>query len=232
MPPLDRSTLHTIYHVRNVDVYRLKCLSESKERLDIMLSHNWPLGIEQHGDTSALLLKKPRFLAEVEANTLGNPAHREILDTVKPRMWFSAHHHVKFKATFQHRIEPPNTGASHVAPVGYSQVLVPPQVSREKKVDGANAVAHSLGGQLQTSAGDETTAANNKKNRIDLVDLSNESLKSAETVFHALESESRCGPPTLTDQMTEFLALDKCLPRRNYLLEKLGKIHEKYMKNT
>lgn len=37
------------------------------------------------------------------------------------------------------------------------------------------------------------------------------------TNFHAVESSNRCNGPDLTDQMTRFLALDKCLPRRNYL---------------
>ena len=60
-PPYDRSSLRSIYHVRNVDVYRLKCLSNSKDRVDIMLSHDWPLGIEQHGNTQELLRKKPYF---------------------------------------------------------------------------------------------------------------------------------------------------------------------------
>ena len=80
MPPLDQSTLKSIYHLRNIDAYRFKCLSGSKERLDVMLSHDWPLGIEQFGDTQSLLRKKPYFRDEVERNTLGSPPNREVLD--------------------------------------------------------------------------------------------------------------------------------------------------------
>ena len=38
-----------------------------------------------------------------------------------------------------------------------------------------------------------------------------------ETTFHGLESSDRCHAPDLTDLMTQFLALDKCLARRSYL---------------
>ena len=39
----------------------MKCLSRDRPRLDIVVSHDWPLGIEQHGDTAALLRKKTVF---------------------------------------------------------------------------------------------------------------------------------------------------------------------------
>jgi lariat debranching enzyme len=50
-PPYDHSSLRSVYHVRSLDVYRLKCLSSSR-RLDLMLSHDWPQGVEQHGKSS------------------------------------------------------------------------------------------------------------------------------------------------------------------------------------
>lgn len=33
--------------------------------MDIFLSHDWPLGIEQHGDTGGLIREKPFFKQEV-----------------------------------------------------------------------------------------------------------------------------------------------------------------------
>ena len=99
MPPYDNSSLRSVYHVRNVDVYRMKSLSTP---LDVMLSHDWPLGIEQHGNLQELLRMKPYFRQEVENNDLGSPPNREILDTIKPKHWFAAHLHVKFKATVHH----------------------------------------------------------------------------------------------------------------------------------
>jgi lariat debranching enzyme len=120
-PPYDRSSLKSIYHVRNVDVYRMKCLlppppssissSQSKTEaelekqrirqrpIDLMMSHDWPLGIEQYGDTQRLIQQKPYFKQEIERNDLGSIPNREILDTIRPQYWFAAHLHVKFQAT-------------------------------------------------------------------------------------------------------------------------------------
>ena len=131
MPPYDKGTLRSVYHVRNVEVYRMKCLGtragseatatsdgggggavEADESggdqgqpwrpLDTMLSHDWPRGIEQHGDTASLLRKKKFFRQEVQDNTLGSPANEDVLHAIKPRWWFSAHLHVKFEATVRH----------------------------------------------------------------------------------------------------------------------------------
>ena len=60
-----------------------------------MMSHDWPLGIYHHGDTAALLRKKPFFKDEVRTNTLGSPAHEQLLHALKPVHWFSAHLHVR-----------------------------------------------------------------------------------------------------------------------------------------
>ena len=121
--PYDRSSLRSVYHVRNVDVYRLKCLGmgwregldgetddprQSRRRLrhrgrvDVMISHDWPRGIERHGDTEALLRKKRFFRKEVEDNCLGSPANEEVLKVVRPLWWFAAHLHVKFEAQYRH----------------------------------------------------------------------------------------------------------------------------------
>ena len=63
-PPYDNSSLRSVYHVRNADVARLKCLSlpshtnyhnNNNSKIDIMISHNWPRGIEQYGNTAALI---------------------------------------------------------------------------------------------------------------------------------------------------------------------------------
>eukprot|EP00536_Pseudo-nitzschia_multiseries_P016266 jgi/Psemu1/220743/e_gw1.1061.11.1 len=175
-PPYDHRAVKSVYHVRKIDVERMKLLSaictapwdrDQKEKtdkntLDVFVSHDWPLGIEQHGDTRGLIRKKPFFKAEIERNDLGSPPNRELLDSLKPKHWFSAHLHVKFHATVIHRVS--------------------------KRIDDRN--------------NDDTDT-------------------STTTEFHAIESsESRCtnNPiPDLTELMTKFLALDKCLPRRHFL---------------
>jgi lariat debranching enzyme len=176
------SSLRSIYHVRHVDVTRMQSLSQeggldsdaslSQQRLDIMLSHDWPRGIEHHGDLQGLLRKKPFFREDIRNNQLGNPAYRDLLDHLKPRWWFSAHLHVKFQATVPHG-----------------------------KLDSQSPSARAA------SAQDQLTPSQVIKSDQD----------QHITKFLASESRDPCQPPDLTEQMTNFLALDKCLPRRPYL---------------
>ncbi|EEB06389.1 RNA lariat debranching enzyme Dbr1 [Schizosaccharomyces japonicus yFS275] len=97
--PYNYKTVKSIYHVREFDVFKLKCLQKP---IDIAISHDWPRGIEQHGNVEALLRRKPFFRKEVERNDLGSPANEELLRHLKPRYWFAAHLHTYFSATVQH----------------------------------------------------------------------------------------------------------------------------------
>ena len=80
---------------------RLKQLSDNPP--DIMLSHDWPNGVTDYGDVDKLLRFKKHFREEIEQNRLGSPPARDILDTVKPEFWFSAHLHCKFAAIIPHQ---------------------------------------------------------------------------------------------------------------------------------
>ena len=57
-PPYNDSSKKSVYHVRNLEVFRLKQLTRD---LDIFMSHDWPQGIYHHGDTNSLIRKKPFF---------------------------------------------------------------------------------------------------------------------------------------------------------------------------
>lgn len=97
--PLNQSTMRSVYHIRQLEIYRLSLLQHfQSEKIDIFLSHDWPRGIEQYGDTAKLISKKPFFRKEIQANTLGNPATEYLLHELKPLYWFAAHLHVKFAA--------------------------------------------------------------------------------------------------------------------------------------
>ena len=151
-PPYGEKDVRSVYHTRNMEVYRLAQLTEP---IDIFISHDWPRGIEQFGNTAALIRKKAYFRQEIRENNLGSPANEFLMKTLKPKWWFSAHLHVKFEASVTYELSK--------------------NESRSSKTDQS-------------------------------------------TSFLGLESEPCYGAgTTLTEQMTKFLALDKCMPKRQFL---------------
>lgn len=56
--PYDEQSKRSVYHVRNLEVFRLKQISH---HLDIFFSHDWPQGIYHHGNISQLIKRKPFF---------------------------------------------------------------------------------------------------------------------------------------------------------------------------
>uniref|UniRef100_UPI0037E7ECE6 lariat debranching enzyme n=1 Tax=Semicossyphus pulcher TaxID=241346 RepID=UPI0037E7ECE6 len=99
-PPYNPDTLRSVYHIRNIEVFKLK---QIQMPIDIFMSHDWPRGIYHYGSTGELLRKKKFLRQEVESNTLGSPAAEELLAHLQPSYWFSAHLHVKFAAVMQHQ---------------------------------------------------------------------------------------------------------------------------------
>ncbi|XP_033325389.1 uncharacterized protein LOC117219932 isoform X2 [Megalopta genalis] len=94
-PPYNDNTIRSVYHIRNLEIYRLKQLSGN---IDIFLSHDWPAGITKYGDENILLKGKPFFRNDIENNCLGSPPSMELLEYHYPNYWFSAHLHCKFAA--------------------------------------------------------------------------------------------------------------------------------------
>ncbi|CAG8600678.1 5501_t:CDS:10, partial [Acaulospora colombiana] len=69
---------------------------------EVMLSHDWPEGIYNHGNMAYLLKTKPWFKESIDKKELGNPHMMTLLKTARPFWWFSAHMHVRFKAEYDH----------------------------------------------------------------------------------------------------------------------------------
>lgn len=61
-PPYNESTIRSVYHVREYDVHKLM---QIEEPMDIFLSHDWPLGITDCGNSRDLIRQKPYFEKEV-----------------------------------------------------------------------------------------------------------------------------------------------------------------------
>ncbi|XP_053606620.1 lariat debranching enzyme [Plodia interpunctella] len=98
-PPYTQQSLRTVYHVRSLDVFRM---SQLKEKVNVMLSHDWPRGITDYGDKEHLLKRKPFFKEDIESNQLGSIPAERLLHTLKPEYWFAAHLHCQFAAIVNH----------------------------------------------------------------------------------------------------------------------------------
>ncbi|KAN0016356.1 hypothetical protein ACTFIU_006323 [Dictyostelium citrinum] len=98
--PFSDEHLRSVYHIRELDVFKFMQIGEPK--LDIVFSHDWPMGIIDYGDRNALMRYKQDLIDDSDKGELGNPATMAALKHLKPRFWFSAHLHAKFAALVEH----------------------------------------------------------------------------------------------------------------------------------
>lgn len=56
--PYDDSTKRSVYHIRNLEIFRLKQLTNP---IDIFLSHDWPTNVTDYGNKEQLIRFKPHF---------------------------------------------------------------------------------------------------------------------------------------------------------------------------
>lgn len=89
---------YSVYHTRQETVNLMHSIGEG---LDIVVTHDWPRGIEHYGDIKVLLTQKPFLEKDIYAGKLGNPATTKLLDSLKPQWWLSAHLHVFYTAEYK-----------------------------------------------------------------------------------------------------------------------------------
>jgi len=117
LPPYDASSLRSVYHIRELEIYRMAHLrytasfaapsdpapapaapSCERDRVNVVLSHDWPRHIWQYGDCPQLLRRKPGLADDIQQAQLGSAPLWDLLTQLRPQFWFCAHHHVKFAA--------------------------------------------------------------------------------------------------------------------------------------
>lgn len=93
--PYDQGSLRSVYHTKLQSFLKLYMMNHD---MDIVLSHDWPLGIEKYGNESKLVKMKPFFKEDIKKGKLGSPLNKFLLHYLRPKNWYSAHLHVKFEA--------------------------------------------------------------------------------------------------------------------------------------
>lgn len=210
--------------------------------MDVFLSHDWPVGITAHGDVAGLLRRKPFFRADIEKGELGSPPAMDLLLRLKPKWWFSAHLHCRFEASVVH-----DHGDNLDNSLGETQgkVLIFTGGSSSNFVACQQSVADQQKLPADTRFSPSGQARGDNPNEIiidDDLDMSGET-PSAPAVDPAPVASTSRGPPSESEahpslnpdeivledeiedvappprmpEVTRFLALDKCLPQRQYL---------------
>ncbi|KZP27058.1 DBR1-domain-containing protein [Athelia psychrophila] len=187
--PYDRSSIRSIYHIREFNIRRLSLLTHLPSPLTVILSHDWPQSIAHYGDLSGLLRQKAVFRADIESGKLGSPPLWGLLKTITPEWWFAAHLHVRFEALVQHR-----EGEGEAA-----------QVEEVKVANSDDIVIDGDGSDLDGDGGAKLIVEEEMK-AAPVVDGNADEIALDEV------APAPIGPPA-----TKFLALDNCLPRRQFL---------------
>lgn len=89
----------SIFHIREFDIAKLNLI---KEKVDIFLSHDWPLDVVDKMDFDKILKVKREWKEELQENQLGNPGIKYLLDTLRPKYWISAHMHFYYNRLITH----------------------------------------------------------------------------------------------------------------------------------
>ncbi|KAF3904668.1 hypothetical protein ABW21_db0207788 [Orbilia brochopaga] len=201
-PPYNDRSVRGAYHYRAHELFKLNMLSGD---IDIFISHDWPVGITRYGNERWLLSVKRHFQAEVAAGKLGSPPLMGMLQKLRPRYWFAAHMHVKFAALVDHAAPPRTEAAQH--PDDWNWIT-----------EGADTVPAKNADEIDLDM-DDDEVPQPKSNATTSKDKPQESVpETKEKQPVEPPSNVQSYPLSATsNQQTRFLALDKLLPRRDFL---------------
>ena len=207
--PYTEDTKRSIYHIREFEVHKLSLITSPT----VFMSHDWPTGIHKYGDAEGLLRRKRHFRDDIERGELGSWPAEMLLRRLKPWYWFSAHLHVKFAAFVDH--DDLGEGGSgqdssgQVSGLGDSGHVDAEddegEIVLEDSDDEDQEKPVSPGKRtLSHSAASESSSKRLKQS-------SESDLNQSTEVIPQKEDTPKTG------RTTRFLALDKCLPHRDFL---------------
>ncbi|KAL8785198.1 MAG: hypothetical protein Q9195_008731 [Heterodermia aff. obscurata] len=237
--PYGNREVRSVYHVREWDVRRLCCL---RTQVDVGVSHDWPRGVEWEGDWEGLFRRKDLFERDAREEKLGSVAARKVMDRLRPKWWFSAHLHCKFSAVvrFDEKQGKGEGAESNGGEVGESANLVS-QVGNPNEIpidgNGVENGTHSVApakneDEIDLDMDEEDESAGPLEKTSKPQGAAPPTDRTVESVPEALRaqlpasfarpktpppSESLPPPPDIKNKTTHFLALDKCLPHRQFL---------------
>ncbi|GME67076.1 unnamed protein product [[Candida] boidinii] len=214
--PFNNSSIRSIYHYRKTDFLALFLMSEHRHD-SIIMTHDWPEGIYEYGNTAELLRRKPFFRKDIQTHTLGSVPAMVLLQKLKPKKWYSAHLHVKFtaKVVWSNELEAYSVNGKSAVEENNPKIAQQKINADELDIDLCD-LSSEDDEQCDPVAVTKTINGNPDEIELDL-DLSDTEEDKSET-----KHQSSSGPFTFIDKelpptTTEFVSLDKCLPRRQFL---------------
>lgn len=234
--PYSENEIKSLYHVREIDVRKLLLL---RTQVDIGISHDWPRGIEWQGDYATLFRQKDRFEADARDGNLGSSAAKYVMERLRPPHWFAAHLHCKFAALVNHGEEgnmmPPEqkhaNGSNHPATNGVensnrsntglddkppAEHGAPTKNDDEIDLD----MSDDDNGAVESTPATAPSISSNQPAEPSIPSEIRSQLPASFTRSPYTPTERPVAPPppaAIKNMRTRFLALDKCLPRRDFL---------------
>ncbi|KAF1830605.1 lariat debranching enzyme [Decorospora gaudefroyi] len=221
--PYNSDDVRSIYHVRELDVRKLL---QIRTQVDVGLSHDWPRGMEWKGNYRQLFSWKPDFEQEAKDGTLGSVAAKLVMERLRPPHWFSAHMHAKFPAVWEHAEAQNGTLAN--TGIGDAKVLNESRIELDIEDDGAPVSAPKNDAEIDLDMDEDDVPPVMIEESKEPAEAASGTSSEVPPDKRNLLPESFSRPrvetvPTLpfpediTNTTTNFLALDKCLPKRSFL---------------